>query len=247
MFGLFSDPPRPAPPFTASDLESARSYADAFVVTVATLGAFRGSTTPNGTVTDWLVALDSRHRECWAVFEHFTPAWAAAMRSEPTAQAAGLQAACYHRLAMRIAAEFCRNVRRAIANAAYKNEPAKRAEVAAGISGYPLSPQTVGEFWPAVRPSLKALPPFDVEQLSEMLLREYCIARAELFGGASSQTIEADALAEYSPPMSPKEIEKRFQRSWDTLKRWIRDGKIRVHKLNSKSYRVHNDDLPAKR
>lgn len=245
MSHLFSDPPGTAPPFTAGDLKAAHFHADAFIVSVAALGKILDNETPCDTVTDWLVTLDARTRECEPAFQHFTPAWVAAMRAEPAAKAAGFGAACYHRLALLIAKEFCRIIRCALAKSAYADNPAEM--LAAAASDAPFSPRIINKFWPAAWPFLKPLPPFDVERLSEMLLREYCIARAELFGGASSQTIEADALAEYSPPMSPKEIEKRFQRSWDTLKRWIRDGKIRVHKLNSKSYRVHNDDLPAKR
>lgn len=56
--------------------------------------------------------------------------------------------------------------------------------------------------------------------------------------------VQTTADGPWSEPDSPKQWAKRFNMSWDTLKRRIDEGKIRVKKLTSKSYQIHVDDLP---
>lgn len=48
----------------------------------------------------------------------------------------------------------------------------------------------------------------------------------------------------WSEPDLPGQWARRFRISLDTLTRWVKDGKIRVKKLSSKSWRIHVDDLP---
>jgi hypothetical protein len=48
----------------------------------------------------------------------------------------------------------------------------------------------------------------------------------------------------WSKPDGPAQWAKAFGISWDTLKRRIKDGKIRCKKLSTKSYSIHVDDLP---
>lgn len=49
---------------------------------------------------------------------------------------------------------------------------------------------------------------------------------------------------QWSEPDSPKRWAKRFGLSWDTLKKRLREQKIRHRKLSDRSYRIHRDDLP---
>jgi hypothetical protein len=49
----------------------------------------------------------------------------------------------------------------------------------------------------------------------------------------------------WSKPKSPKELVRVFGVSWSTIKRRFKDGKIRHHRLSTKSYKVAVADLPA--
>ena len=51
--------------------------------------------------------------------------------------------------------------------------------------------------------------------------------------------------SEYSQPRSPQEWEAIFDCAWRTIKRGIKDRKIRALKISSKSYRIHLKDIPV--
>ena len=50
--------------------------------------------------------------------------------------------------------------------------------------------------------------------------------------------------SKYSKPRSPSEWATVFGRTWKTVKKNIDNGGIRAIEINSKSYRIHFDDIP---
>ena len=56
---------------------------------------------------------------------------------------------------------------------------------------------------------------------------------------------EAQKSDDWSEARSPSEWAKALAMSLPTLKRRVKDGKIRVQKITTKSWRVHKDDLPG--
>ncbi len=71
----------------------------------------------------------------------------------------------------------------------------------------------------------------DANRLAERLRRE----RAKL--------LHQQPEDEFLPAETPSECAKRLQKSLDTLKRYIKTGKLRCKKVTARSWRLHREDL----
>jgi excisionase family DNA binding protein len=52
-------------------------------------------------------------------------------------------------------------------------------------------------------------------------------------------------MAHDSPFLAPEQVAERLAVSRLTVIKWLREGKLRGHKLGGKIWRVHPDDLQA--
>ena len=69
-------------------------------------------------------------------------------------------------------------------------------------------------------------------------------ATPSMFGWSQEQALK-DEPAVWSKPDFPSQWARVFACSVDTLKRRVREGKMRVKKLSTKSWQIHVDDLPG--
>lgn len=59
------------------------------------------------------------------------------------------------------------------------------------------------------------------------------------------KTSGSEADGPWSKPRGLTQWSKRFGCNVDTLKKYFREGKIRYRQLSTKSYRIHDDDVPG--